>query len=158
MPGLAGPRVPRPNAAVPTSPSCVALGLRLSSRSYRPNRVNGKGSPGKGKTSPIPRPKNPPDGTAVSRLKASIPRPPRPNRTATASHCSVLRPKGGAVGKSISTGPKKRTLKNAPPALWRRVRRHKAGEAGGVPLDSVCNLRIRRLWPWPRARRSAPWL
>ncbi len=104
MPGLAGPRVPRPNAAVPTSPSCVALGLRLSSRSYRPNRVNGKGSPGKGKTSPIPRPKNPPDGTAVSRLKASIPRPPRANRTATASLCSVLRPKGGAAGKESSDG------------------------------------------------------
>ena len=50
------------------------------------------------------RPKNPPDGTAVSRLKASIPRPPRANRTATTSLCSVLRPKGGATGKASPDG------------------------------------------------------
>ena len=50
-------------------PSCVALGLRLSSRSYRPD-------PSQWERTDQFRPKNPPDGTAVPSLKASIPRPP----------------------------------------------------------------------------------
>ena len=89
QPGVAGPRVPRPNAAVLPAPQSNMLRAVCSEQSEENRKRSARACP--------------PDGTAVSRLKASVLRPPRANRTATASICSVLRPKGGVTVKESLT-------------------------------------------------------
>ena len=104
------PESPASSHARPCRASCAAAECRGS---YQPQlRSSGTAAfqpqppsqPSQWERTDQSRPKNPPDGTAVSRLKASVPSPLSANRTAPASLCSVLRPKGGATGKESSDG------------------------------------------------------
>ena len=90
QPGLAGPRVPRPDAAVPASPAVK------SAQTRRLQTMRGESQTvSKSLTAGWHR-----------RVEAESLDPPSPraHRTATTSLCSVLRPKGGATGKCPPDG------------------------------------------------------
>ncbi len=115
--GLAGPRVPRPNAAVPASPAVKSV----QSRRLRAKR---------GELQTVS--KSLTAGWHRRVEAASLdPGPPRENRNSNHESFSVLRPKGGAIGKGIPDGShparpkqKQRTYIQSRPELLLAVMPH----------------------------------
>ena len=95
QPCLAGPRVPRPNAAVPASPAVRSA----QSRRLRAKRGESQ-TVGKSLTAGWHR------RVEAESLDPTVSLSPWSLRkqTATTSLCSVLRPKGGATGKASPDG------------------------------------------------------
>ncbi len=90
QPGIAGPRVPRPNAAVPASPAVKSAQSRmLRAKRGESQAVSNSLTAGWHRRA---------EATSLG------PPSPRANRTAITSLCSVLRPKGGATGKASPDG------------------------------------------------------